>query len=136
MRTYTEDDVEAALKTPPSPSDGPGKIYGLRVKHPDGTVVLKVGRSIEPDRRTEQWECQCWKDDIELLWAIPTQYATKLERVCHQLFKAKKGWMTPFQCESCRRRHKEKFWVELLGGWDEAKKEVERMAKRMKDQGE
>ncbi|KAJ7880883.1 hypothetical protein B0H13DRAFT_2541218 [Mycena leptocephala] len=126
MRTYTEDDVEAALKTPPSPSDGPGKIYGLRVKHPDGTVVLKVGRSIEPDRRTEQWECQCWKDDIELLWAIPTQYATKL---------ANAHWDSE-RCESCRRRHKEKFWVELLGGWDEAKKEVERMAKRMKDQGE
>jgi hypothetical protein len=122
------------------------------VKHPDGTVVLKVGRSIELDRRTEQWECQCWKDAIELLWVILTQYATKLgeclndndaenthwdsECMCHQLFKAKKGWMTPFQCESCRRRHKGKFWVELLGGWDEAKKEVERMAKRMKDQGE
>jgi hypothetical protein len=78
MRTYTEDDVEAALKTPPSPSDGLGKIYGLRVKHPDGTVVLKVGRSIEPERRTGEWECQCWKDEIELLWAIPTKYATKL----------------------------------------------------------
>jgi hypothetical protein len=44
--------------------------------------------------------------------------------------------MIPIQCESCRHRHKEKFWVELLGGWDKAKKEVERMAKRMKDQGE
>ncbi|KAJ7913448.1 hypothetical protein B0H13DRAFT_1873879 [Mycena leptocephala] len=63
---------------PPSPSDGPGMVYGLRVKHPDGTVVLKVGRSIEPEHRTAQWECQCWKDDIELLWAIPTKYATKL----------------------------------------------------------
>jgi hypothetical protein len=53
-------------------------IYGLRVKHPDGTVVLKVGRSIEPEGRTAAWECQCWKDEIELLWAIPTKYATKL----------------------------------------------------------
>ncbi|KAJ7872597.1 hypothetical protein B0H13DRAFT_2345415 [Mycena leptocephala] len=136
MRTYTEDDVEAALKTPPSPSDGPGKIYGLRVKHPDGTVVLKVGRSIEPERRTGEWECQCWKDEIELLWAIPTKYATKLERVSHQFFKAKNGWMTPIQCESCRRRHKEKFWVELLGGWDEARKGVEMLAKKMEDRGE
>ncbi|KAJ7854024.1 hypothetical protein B0H13DRAFT_1903836 [Mycena leptocephala] len=78
MRTYTKDDVDAALDTPPSPSDGPGMIYGLRVKHPDGTVVLKVGRSIEPEGRTAAWECQCWKDEIELLWAIPTKYATKL----------------------------------------------------------
>jgi hypothetical protein len=78
MCTYTEDDVDAALDTPPSPSDGLGMIYGLCVKHPDGTVVLKVGRSIEPERRTGEWECQCWKDEIELLWAIPTKYATKL----------------------------------------------------------
>ncbi|KAJ7818871.1 hypothetical protein B0H13DRAFT_2378658 [Mycena leptocephala] len=136
MRTYTKDDVDAALDTPPSPSDGPGMIYGLRVKHPDGTVVLKVGRSIEPEGRTAVWECQCWKDEIELLWAIPTKYATKLERVCHRLFKAKEGWMIPFHCKSCGVCHKEKFWVERLGGWDEAKTEVERMAKKMKDRGE
>jgi hypothetical protein len=78
MRTYTADNVDVALNTPPSPSDGPGMVYRLWVKHPDGTVVLKVGRSIEPEHRTAQWECQCWKDDIELLWAIPTKYATKL----------------------------------------------------------
>ncbi|KAJ7907433.1 hypothetical protein B0H13DRAFT_2332348 [Mycena leptocephala] len=136
MRTYTADDVNVALNTPPSPSDGPGMVYGLQVKHPDGTVVLKVGRSIEPEHRTAQWECQCWKDNIELLWAIPTKYATKLERVSHQFFKAKMAWMIPFHCESCGARHKEKFWVERLGGWDEARKGVEMMAKKMEDRGE
>ncbi|KAJ7919774.1 hypothetical protein B0H13DRAFT_2320064 [Mycena leptocephala] len=136
MPIYTEDDVEEALNTPPSPSDRPGNLYGLEVTHPDGTVVLKVGRSIEPVRRTEEWECQCWKDDIVLLWTIPTRYASKLERVCHQFFKAKQGWMTPTPCESCRRSHREKFWVEMLGGWDEAKKDAERLAKRMRDRGE
>ncbi len=78
MRIYTQADVDVALNTPPSPSDGPGKIYGLRVQHPDGSVVLKVGRSIEPERRAAQWECQCWKDDITWLWEIPTNYASKL----------------------------------------------------------
>ena len=78
MRTYTQADVDAALDTPPSSCDGPGKIYGLRVQHPDGSVVLKVGRSIEPERRSAEWECQCWKDEITLLWAIPTNFATKL----------------------------------------------------------
>jgi hypothetical protein len=58
------------------------------------------------------------------------------ESVSHQFFKAKNGWMTPIQCESCRCRHKEKFWVELLGGWDEARKGVEMLAKKMEDRGE
>ena len=44
--------------------------------------------------------------------------------------------MTPFCCESCYARHREKFWVEQLGGWDEAKKDVQRMAKEMEDRGE
>jgi hypothetical protein len=44
--------------------------------------------------------------------------------------------MIPVRCESCRVRHREKFWIELLGGWAEAKKEVERMAKKMEDRGE
>ncbi|KAJ7090496.1 hypothetical protein C8R44DRAFT_883592 [Mycena epipterygia] len=136
MRTYTQADVDDALETPPSPSDGPGEIYGLRVRHPNGSVVLKVGRSIEPERRSAEWECQCWKDEITLLWAIPTNHATKLERVCHRLFQAKDAWMTPFRCESCDKRHREKFWVKQLGGWDEAKKDVERMAKEMEEQGE
>jgi hypothetical protein len=78
MPIYTLADVELALNTPPSPSDGPGELYGLEVTHPDGTVVLKVGRSIEPVRRTEEWECQCWKDDIVLLWTIKTKFASKL----------------------------------------------------------
>ncbi len=78
MRIYTQTDVDDALNAPPSPSDGPGKIYGLEVKHPDGSVVVKVGRSIVPEHRTEQWACQCWKDEIRLLWEVPTRYATKL----------------------------------------------------------
>jgi hypothetical protein len=41
--------------------------------------------------------------------------------------------MIPFRCESCCARHREKFVAEILGGWDEAKKDVERMAKKMKD---
>ncbi|KAJ7875809.1 hypothetical protein B0H13DRAFT_2347952 [Mycena leptocephala] len=136
MPIYTQNDVEIALNTPPSPSDGPGDIYGLRVKHPNGTIVLKVGRSIEPVRRTEEWECQCWRDEIELLWTIPTKYTSKLERVCHRYFKAKEGWMSPTPCESCRRRHREKFWVELLGGWEQAKKDVDMLAKRVNDRDE
>jgi hypothetical protein len=75
---YTADDVEDTLNTPPSPCDGPGKLYGLEVTHPDGTVVLKVGRSIDPVHRAKEWECQCWKDEIVLLWTIPTKYASKL----------------------------------------------------------
>ncbi len=78
MRIYTHTDVDIALNTHRSPSDRPGKIYGLRVKHPDGSVVLKVGRSIEPERRTAEWECRCWKDEITLLWEIPSNYASKL----------------------------------------------------------
>lgn len=58
------------------------------------------------------------------------------ERVSHQLFKAKMAWMIPFHCESCGACHKEKFWVERLGGWDEARKGVEMMAKKMEDRGE
>ena len=78
MCTYTQADVNTALATPPSPTDGPGEIYGLRVRHPDGSEILKVGRSIDPERRTRQWRCQCWKDDIELLWEVSTKYAKKL----------------------------------------------------------
>ncbi|KAJ7870389.1 hypothetical protein B0H13DRAFT_2326061 [Mycena leptocephala] len=136
MPIYTLADVELALNTPPSPSDGPGELYGLEVTHPDGTVVLKVGRSIEPVRRTEEWECQCWKDDIVLLWTIKTKFASKLERVCHRFFKAKQGWRTPTPCESCQRNHREKFWPDKLGGWEQAKKDAERLAERMRDRGE
>jgi hypothetical protein len=78
MPIYSLADVDAALSKPPSPSDHPGKVYGLRVKHPDGTVVLKAGRSNEPPRRTREWRNQCHKDEITLLWEVPTEHATKL----------------------------------------------------------
>ncbi|KAJ7617440.1 hypothetical protein DFH06DRAFT_1145137 [Mycena polygramma] len=76
--TTSNKDVEDALSTPPSQTDGPGKVYGLRVKHPDGSVVLKVGRSDDPQRRTIEWRCQCPEDVIDLLWEVPTEYAKKL----------------------------------------------------------
>ncbi|KAF8205156.1 hypothetical protein K438DRAFT_1757149 [Mycena galopus ATCC 62051] len=136
MRVYTQADVDHALNTPPSPSDRPGKVYGLRVKHPDGSVVLKVGRSNDTERRTEEWRCQCWKDDIVLLWEVPTNHASKLERLCHRLFKANDAWMTPEGCESCGVFHREKFLADELGGSDEARKLVEQMAKKMRDRGE
>ncbi|KAF8170499.1 hypothetical protein K438DRAFT_1982649 [Mycena galopus ATCC 62051] len=116
MRVYTQADVDHALNTPPSPSDRPGKVYGLRVKHPDGSVVLK-----------------CWKDDIVLLWEVPTNHASKLEHLCHRLFKANDTWMTPEGCESCGVFHREKFLADELGGSDEARKLVEQMAKKMRD---
>ncbi|KAF8157777.1 hypothetical protein K438DRAFT_1986395 [Mycena galopus ATCC 62051] len=119
MRVYTQADVDHALNTPPSPSDRPGKVYGLRVKHPDGLVVLK-----------------CWKDDIVLLWEVPTNHASKLERLCHRLFKANDAWMTPEGCESCGVFHREKFLADELGGSDEARKLVEQMGKKMRDRGE
>ncbi|KAF8136840.1 hypothetical protein K438DRAFT_1996923 [Mycena galopus ATCC 62051] len=119
MRVYTQADVDHALNTSPSPSDCPGKVYGLRVKHPDGSVVLK-----------------CWKDDIVLLWEVPTNHASKLERLCHRLFKANDAWMTPEGCESCGVFHREKFLADELGGSDEARKLVEQMAKKMRDRGE
>ncbi|KAF8170507.1 hypothetical protein K438DRAFT_1773738 [Mycena galopus ATCC 62051] len=136
MRVYTQADVDHALNTPPSPSDRPGKVYGLRVKHPDGSVVLKVGRSNDTERRTEEWRCQCWKDDIVLLWEVPTNHASKLEHLCHRLFKANDAWMTPEGCESCGVFHREKFLADELGGSDEARKLVEQMAKKMRDRGE
>jgi hypothetical protein len=51
-------------------------------------------------------------------------------------FKANGAWMIPYSCKSCRVSHREKFLVEKLGGWDEAKKDVERLAQEMKDRGE
>ncbi|KAF8205166.1 hypothetical protein K438DRAFT_1964254 [Mycena galopus ATCC 62051] len=128
MRLYTQADVNHALNTPPSPSDCPGKVYGLRVKHPDGSVVLKVGRSNDPERRTEEWKCQCWKDDIVLLWEVPT-----MQCLCHRLFKANDAWMTPEGCKSCGVFHREKFLADELGGSDEARKLVEQMAKEMRN---
>lgn len=82
MHTYTHTDVNSALANPLSSTDGLGKIYGLWVWHPDGSVVLKVGRSIDPERRTGEWRCQCRKDNIKLLWEVSTKYAKKLG-VCH-----------------------------------------------------
>ncbi|KAF8147171.1 hypothetical protein K438DRAFT_1989894 [Mycena galopus ATCC 62051] len=117
MRLYTQADVDHALNTPPSPSDRPGKVYGLRVKHPDSSVVLK-------------------KDDIVLLWEVPTNHASKLESLCHRLFKANDAWMTPEGCESCSVFHREKFLADELGGSDEARKLVEQMAEKMRDRGE
>ncbi|KAF8147163.1 hypothetical protein K438DRAFT_1989883 [Mycena galopus ATCC 62051] len=116
MRLYTQADVDHALNTPPSPSDHPGKVYGLRVKHPDGSVVLK--------------------DNIVLLWELPTNHASKLERLCHRLFKANDAWMTSEGCESCGVFHREKFLADELGGSDEGRKLVEQMAKKMRDRGE
>ncbi|KAF8151173.1 hypothetical protein K438DRAFT_1778832 [Mycena galopus ATCC 62051] len=136
MHVYTQADVDHALNTPPSPSDRPGKVYGLRVKHPDGSVVLKVGRSNDPERRTEEWKCQCWKVDIVLLWEVPTNHALKLECLCHRLFKANDAWMTPEGCQSCGVFHREKFLGDELGGLDGARKLVEQMAKKMRDRGE
>ncbi|KAJ6588134.1 hypothetical protein B0H19DRAFT_1247837 [Mycena capillaripes] len=136
MRNYTEADVDAALSQPPSISDAHGWIYAHEVVLPDGSVVVKLGRSDDPPRRTREWKAQCWKDKIELLWVVETNHAKKLERVCHQLFKARGAWVTLFSCESCRVRHQEKFWAKMLGGCDEVKKEVERMAGIMRDQGE
>ncbi|KAJ7903295.1 hypothetical protein B0H13DRAFT_2328204 [Mycena leptocephala] len=136
MPTYSLADVDAALSKPPSPSDRPGKIYGLRVKQPDGTVVLKAGRSIEPPRRTREWQNQCHKDEITLLWEVPTEHATKLEGLVHRKFKAKNAWIHPYSCRSCFIRHREKFDVEVIGGWAEAKNEVVILAEEMKKRGE
>ncbi|KAJ6564515.1 hypothetical protein B0H19DRAFT_1068054 [Mycena capillaripes] len=136
MRIYTNADVEAAMAQPPSPIDAHGWVYAHRVELPDGTVVLKFGRSDDPERRTRQWREQCWNDEIELLWVVETNHAKKLERLCHRLFKAKGAWVIPFHCESCGVHHQEKFWVELLGGWGELEEQVLRMARRMRDRGE
>ncbi len=59
-----------------------------------------------------------------------------LERVCHRQFKANGAWMIPFACESCGVFHREKFWVEKVGGWNEVKEDVERLAQEMKDRRE
>ncbi|KAJ6528122.1 hypothetical protein B0H19DRAFT_1083648 [Mycena capillaripes] len=136
MRKYTQADVDDALLQPPSPSDAHGWVYAQEVVLPNGSVVVKLGRSDDPPRRTREWEKQCWKDKIRLVWVVETNHATKLERVCHRLFTALGAWVTPFHCESCYVRHQEKFLVEMLGGWDNVKEEVERMAKIMRDQGE
>ncbi|KAJ7601565.1 hypothetical protein DFH06DRAFT_1339268 [Mycena polygramma] len=133
MRAYTLQDVEDALLTPPSRTDGPGKVYGLRVKHPDGSIVLKVGRSDDPPRRTIEWRCQCPDNVIDLLWEVPTEYAKKLERVSHRYFKAKKAWYIPVPCNSCTRRHQEKFWAQVVGGFHAAKKVVEELERRMRE---
>ncbi|KAJ6626395.1 meiotically up-regulated gene 113-domain-containing protein [Mycena sp. CBHHK59/15] len=120
-RTYTKVDVERAFARPCSIHDRPAYIYMHCVEHPDGSLVIKVGRAKDVDRRLEQWQNQCYMDDIQLIWEIPCEHATKLERLVHLEFKSENAWLATSQCESCGVRHQEKFDVQKVGGVEEAK---------------
>ncbi|KAJ6599572.1 hypothetical protein B0H10DRAFT_2065499 [Mycena sp. CBHHK59/15] len=77
-RTYSDFDVEQAFSRRCTIHDRHGYIYIHRVKHPDGSLVLKIGRAKDVDRRLEQWQSQCYMDEIQLVWEIPCEHATKL----------------------------------------------------------
>jgi hypothetical protein len=63
---------------------------------------------------------------------IPLQQANyDSERVSHWDFKASDAWMIPYECESCLVFHTEKFWAEKLGGSENVRKRVERLAKEV-----
>ncbi|KAJ7435755.1 hypothetical protein FB451DRAFT_1194374 [Mycena latifolia] len=140
MPPYTQADVDKRLAKPCSPHDCPGAVYGLEVAAPDGTIVLKAGRSNCPSRRVEEWQKQCFMDKIGLKWEISTEHAIKLDRgiegLVHAKFKEMGAWLERVHCESCHKNHIEKFNVEKLGGFGAAADIVRGLAGQMEAQGE
>ncbi|KAJ6591460.1 hypothetical protein DFH09DRAFT_1073394 [Mycena vulgaris] len=136
MSNYPEGYVDDALSAPCSLHDHPGGVYFLVVKHTDGSIVVKIGRSDEPPRREREWQRQCHLDEIELVWAVNTEHATKLERLVHRRFKVMNAWIGPTLCDSCGHRHLEKFDLDRIGGMEVAKREVLALLKQMVERGE
>ncbi|KAJ7437318.1 hypothetical protein FB451DRAFT_1193309 [Mycena latifolia] len=113
MPPYSQEDVDRRLAKPCSPHDRPGAVYGLEVVAPDGTIVLKAGRSACPERRTGEWQAQCFLDKIGLKWQIPTEHVIQGNG-----------------------SHIEKFDVEKLGGFDVAADIARELLKQMEMRGE
>ncbi|KAJ7190392.1 hypothetical protein B0H12DRAFT_1306575 [Mycena haematopus] len=119
-RIYTKAPFQTALSAPSSDSDAEGFVYWQRIKHPDGRLEWKAGRSNDPERRLREWRSQCRLSEIELIAEVPTRHAKKLECVLHKYLKIADAWITPYPCNSCRVRHQEKFDVDVVGGIQEA----------------
>ncbi|KAJ6580212.1 hypothetical protein B0H10DRAFT_1962650 [Mycena sp. CBHHK59/15] len=101
------------------------------MKHPNRSLVLKIGWAKDVDRQLEQWQSQCYMDEIQLVWEIPCEHTTKIERLVHLKLKSENTWITPFECESCRVRHQEKFDIVKVGGVEEAKRIMESLKKKL-----
>lgn len=125
--------VDAArnLLAPPSPSPRSRRASDLVVPYADSsrggtkkTMVLKIGRAANVQRRMNQWQRQCGRD-VEVLRYYPyspssdtlspprtTPHARKVERLIHLELAGRGLKADSGVCEACGREHREWFEVE------------------------
>ncbi|KAJ6608998.1 hypothetical protein B0H10DRAFT_1954956 [Mycena sp. CBHHK59/15] len=77
--TYMKADVEQAFSRQCSIHNHLSSIYIHRVKHPDGSIMLKVGQAKDVDHRLREWQSQCHMDEIELVFEIPFHHGEKFD---------------------------------------------------------
>ncbi|KAJ6606712.1 hypothetical protein B0H10DRAFT_1956876 [Mycena sp. CBHHK59/15] len=119
------------MRTPPPRNSRCGKVYAFtigdlvadppnrrtrRAWERDIAKIVKVGRTNNIVRRAREWRKQCPGQVQIWQWYYETRYAAKLEQLVHLDLKAMGAWTGAYVCDFCPVRHREKFYLEVIGG--------------------
>ncbi|KAJ7191666.1 hypothetical protein B0H12DRAFT_1246258 [Mycena haematopus] len=125
------DAAEALLNLQPY-LDFPGKVY-VHLKTDDSTLAViatlpanadvdylsaKVGRSIDIDRRRNEYARQCKGEELCWAYYYETAKCKLLERLTHLTLEGRGAMRIPAPCGGCEVRHREYAAEMAVGGLD------------------
>ncbi|KAL0563849.1 hypothetical protein V5O48_018211 [Marasmius crinis-equi] len=103
---------QAAMTKTLSVHEEEGNLYAFRIEDPSippGEALVKVGRTVNFERRKAQWDAQC--PSLEHFWFEPilVEHCHRTERLVHLELHKICLERPREECKDCHRRHQEIF---------------------------